>query len=267
MNDQTVGLTNEEYELSASDKFASLFTEPSKLFSDLSHQKPKTTDWLIPLIVLMVLAMSVQVLILNSPKLKYQAAQEQMGTVETLLDDAVTKGQMTQEQADQRLEEVADRVDKQMNAGLLIGVVTIIIFSFLFFFVVSGVFILIVKFGLKGEGAYNAGLTAYGLPGYIMALQLIITIILMLVMGDIKIGTDVTKLLGLNIKKISGYLLSYIDPIKIWFYVVVGVAFAKMFKSNRTGLYVSTVLSVWFLFGIAFWGLAQVVPVFQFMIR
>ena len=34
-----------------------------------------------------------------------------------------------------------------------------------------------------------------------------------------------------------------------------------------TGLYVSTVLSVWFLFGIAFWGLAQVVPVLQFMIR
>ena len=174
---------------------------------------------------------------------------------------------MSQQQADQQLEAAADRMDQQMKAGLLIGVVTIIIFSFLFFFVISGVFILIVKFGLKGEGAYNAGLTAYGLPGYIMALQLVITIILMLVMGDIKIGTDATKLLGLNIKEFSGYLFSYIDPIKIWFYVVVGVAFAKMFKSNKAGLYVSTVLSVWFLFGIAFWGLAQVVPVLQFMIR
>ena len=50
---QTVNLTNEEYELSISDKLVSLFTEPSKLFADLSHQKPKTTDWLIPLFVLM----------------------------------------------------------------------------------------------------------------------------------------------------------------------------------------------------------------------
>ena len=227
MKDQRASLTKEEYELSASDKFVSLFTEPSKLFADLSHQRPKTTDWLIPLIVLMVLAMSVQVLILNSPVLKHQAVQEQLERVEVYFDDAVSKGQMSQQQADQQLEAAADRMDQQMKAGLLIGVVTIIIFSFLFFFVISGVFILIVKFGLKGEGAYNAGLTAYGLPGYIMALQLVITIILMLVMGDIKIGTDATKLLGLNIKDFSGYLLSYIDPIKIWFYIVVGVAFAK----------------------------------------
>ena len=56
MKDQRASLTKEEYELSASDKFVSLFTEPSKLFADLSHQRPKTTDWLIPLIVLMVLA-------------------------------------------------------------------------------------------------------------------------------------------------------------------------------------------------------------------
>jgi hypothetical protein len=267
MNDQTASLIKEDYELSASDKFVSLFTEPSKLFTDLSHQKPKTTDWLIPLIALMLLAMGVQILVLTNPTLKHQAVQEQLGRVEAFFDDAIEKGQMTQEQADQQLEASAERMDRQMKAGLLIGVVTIIILAFLFFFVVSGVFILIVKFGLKGEGTYKAGLTAYGLPGFIMALQLIITMILMLTMSDIKMGTDAAKILGYDVQELNGYLLSYVDPIKIWFYVVVAIAFAKMFKSENIGLYISTILGVWFFFGIAFYGLAQVVPFLKFMIQ
>lgn len=266
MSDRTVEL-NESYELSITDKVVGLFTEPSNLFSNLSKQKPKSIDWAIPLVIMILLAISIQFLVLNNPVLKHQVVQEQMDRIEVMLNDAVEQGKMTQGQAEQQLDAIAERMDQQMSAGLIMTIIIIIAISLIFFFAATGVYVLIIKLGLKGSGTYKEGLTAYGLPGHIMILQLIITIILMLYMGDIKIGTDAAKILGYDVQEFSGYLLSYIDPLKIWFYVIVGIAFAKMFKSEKTGVYVSTMLGVWFFFGIAFYGLAQVVPFLKFIIR
>ena len=156
---------------------------------------------------------------------------------------------------------------KQLVVVLITRIFSFLIVYFFFFFATTGIYVLVIKFGLKGNGTYKDGLTAYGLPGYIMVLQLFITIILMLLMTDTKIGTDAAKILGYDVKQLPGYLLSYIDPIKIWFYVVVGIAFAKMFKSENTGIYIATMLGIWFLFGIGFFALAQVVQFLQFMIR
>lgn len=267
MNDQITNEINEEVELSISDKIVGLFVEPSKLFSDLSKRKLATLDWAIPLVLLILLAISVQFLIMNNPALKQQLVDEQMAVVQKMLDDAVAEGAITQEQADQRYNGAAEQMEQQMGAGLIVSIVSIIIVSLIFFFATTGIYFLVVKFGLKGNGSYKDGLTAYGLPGYIMVLQLIVTIILMLLMTDTKIGTDAAKILGYDVKELPGYLLSYIDPIKIWFYIVIGIAFAKMFKSEKTGLYISTTLGIWFIFGISFFALAQVVPFLQFMIR
>ena len=267
MNDQITNEINEEVVLSISDKIVGLFVEPSKLFSNLSKQKHAALDWAIPLVLLILLAISIQFLIMNNPALKQQLVDEQMAVVQKMLDDAVAEGTLSQEQADQRYDGAAERMDQQMGAGLIISIVSIIIVSLIFFFATTGIYVLVIKFGLKGNGTYKDGLTAYGLPGYIMVLQLFITIILMLLMTDTKIGTDAAKILGYDVKQLPGYLLSYIDPIKIWFYVVVGIAFAKMFKSENTGIYIATMLGIWFLFGIGFFALAQVVPFLQFMIR
>lgn len=266
MNDQT-NEVYEQNEMPNTDKVVSLFTEPTQLFLTLSKHKPNSMDWVIPLVLLILLSIGVQFLIMNNPALKHQVVQEQMEMVEKMFDDAVKQGRMTQEQADQQLDAAAERMDQQIGAGLIITTVTIIIIALIFFFAATGMYVLIVKFGLKGNGGYKEGLTAYGLPGYIMVIQLIITVILMLTMEDTKAGTDACKILGYDVQQLTGYLLSYLDPIKIWFYTVVGIAFAKMFKSEKTGLYISTVLGVWVLFGIAFYGLAQVVPFLKFMIR
>lgn len=267
MNDETTNESIEVSELTLTDKITGVFTEPANLFTELSKQKLQALDWAIPLILLVLLAISMQFIVMNSPALKQKAIEEQMPIVEKMLDDAVEAGQMTQEQADQQYDAAMERMDQQMSAGLIISIVSIIIISFIFFFASTGIYVLIVKFGLKGEGTYKMGLTANGLPGYIMVLQLIIMIILMLLMTDTKVGTNAAYFLDLNVKEFSGYLLSYIDPIKIWFYVVAGIAFAKMFNSEKTGLYIASLLGVWFIFGMAFFALAQAVPFLQFMIR
>ena len=267
MENLTTYYEQEQTGISVSDKLVGVFTEPGSLFTKLSFTKPKVTDWAVPLVLLMILAMTVQFAILQNPVLKQQAVAEQLEKVEAFLAGYVEDGKLSQAQADQQLDAAADRMEQQMDAGLIIGIVSIVVISLIFFFAVSGVYIFIAKFVLKGEGTYKAGLTAYGLAGYILALQLITTIILIMAAGDIHYGTDAAKLISADPQEFAGYLLGYLDPFKIWFYVVVGIAFAKMFKSDSTIKYIATTLGVWLIFGLAFYGLAQVVPFLKLMIR
>jgi len=257
----------DEIEVSLTDKIVGVFTEPASLFSNIKLAGAKTSDWLIPLFLMMLLSFAVQFVVLQNPVLKQQAIDEQIERTKEFLDGYVESGQMTQEQADQQLEAAYDRMEEQMSAGLVISAVTIIVLGFIFFFVISGVYILIVKFVLKGDGSYKEGLSAYGLPGYIMALQLIATIILVLFTESIKAGPDVAKLMNMDPQTITGYVMGYLDPFKIWYYVVLGIAFAKMFKSDKSAKYIVTVISVWVIFGLLFWALAQAVPFLKFMIR
>ena len=263
-------ITNNEFkfeELSISDKLVSLFTEPSKLFSNMSKFGVKTSDWIIPVIVMTLLAMTVQIVIMQNPALKQQVINEQMERFELQLNQMVESGQFTQAQADEQLEIIYDKIGTQMDSALPISLFAIGAASFIFFFIISGIYILTMKYLPKSNGSYKEGLSAYGLPHYIMALQLIVTIILIIVNNDVKAGPDAAKILGYDTKEFTGYILSYIDPLKIWFYVVVGVAFAKLFKSKNSAKYIITSLSIWVIFGLSFFGLAQIFPLFQLMIR
>jgi len=56
MNVKEITLEKEDLRASMSDKIVRVFTEPTKLFADLAQSKPKTVDWLVPLIVLILLA-------------------------------------------------------------------------------------------------------------------------------------------------------------------------------------------------------------------
>ena len=90
-------ITNNELkfeELSISDKLVSLFTEPSKLFSNISKFGVKTSDWIIPVIVMTLLAMTVQIVIMQNPALKQQVINEQMERFELQLNQMVESGQL-----------------------------------------------------------------------------------------------------------------------------------------------------------------------------
>ncbi|MBP9119397.1 MAG: hypothetical protein KBF59_00890, partial [Ignavibacterium sp.] len=75
------------------------------------------------------------------------------------------------------------------------------------------------------------------------------------------------SLMGMDLKTLPGFLLSRLDVFSIWFYIVVGIAFAKMFKSDNVKKYIFTSIGVWLVFMFIIFGLAQVSPVFGNMIR
>ena len=255
----------EEFEMSHTDKLVGVFSEPSSTFSKMSKFPPKTSDWVIPILIVIVIAILSQVLMMNNPTIKNAVTEKQIAAVEKQFNDAVAKGQMTQTQADQQIETIRDRME-QGGAAQMIGVfVGIPIATFLFFFIVSGVYLILAKFVLKGEGTYKEAMVAYGLTHYITAIQMIIMVIAALAMNKLFTGTSVADFTGTEKNTIAGFILGKLDVFSIWFYVVFGIALAKMFKSINSQKYIIGVVVVWLVFGLLFYAIANAVPWLSFL--
>mgnify|MGYP006385015717 FL=1 len=137
----------------------------------------------------------------------------------------------------------------------------------IWFFVFTTIAFLIAKFVLKGDGSYSQAMTAMGLPLYISVLQSILLIIVGMLLGKMLTGLNPASLTGMDLKTLPGFLLSRLDVFSIWFYIVLGIAFAKMFKSDNVKKYVFASIGVWLVFMFIIFGLSKVSPMFGNMIR
>lgn len=58
---------DEEFEPSHTDKMVGVFTEPASTFENMSKFPPKVADWLLPLILMIIVAIASNVLMMNNP--------------------------------------------------------------------------------------------------------------------------------------------------------------------------------------------------------
>jgi hypothetical protein len=250
----------EELEMSYTDKLVGVFSEPGNTFSKIAATGSKTSDWLFPLLAVIVAAILSNIIMMSNPVIKHSIMEKQMAQIEKNLDDAVKSGQMTEAQKEQQMEAIRDRMDQGMAANLIFSIIGIVIFSFISFFVVSGVFFLLSKFLLKGSGAYKDAMSAYGLPMYIIVIQVIVMVILALVTDKFFSAVSLAEFMDSDKSTIAGFLLSKVDIFSIWFYAIISIGFAKMFKSENTGKYFIMVYGVWIGFGLLMFFLAKALP-------
>ena len=59
----------EELELSHTDKLVGVFAEPQSMFSKIAKFQAKTSDWLIPVFVVIVVAILSQFVMLSNPEI------------------------------------------------------------------------------------------------------------------------------------------------------------------------------------------------------
>lgn len=258
-------LDDEEFEVSHSDKMVGLFSEPAITFEKIAQMPAKVADWLIPLLIFIVVISLSTFIMQSNPQIKFSMMEKQLESLEKNFSEAVNSGRMTQEQADTQIESIRERMEQGGMAMLIPQIVGIVIFTFIVFFVISGFYFAIAKFVLKGEGPYSNAMVAYGLPFYIASVQVILQVIVAMLMGKMVTDLSVTTFAGLDKTNILGFLLSKLDIFAIWFYIVVGIAFAKMFNSDNTKKYVITILGLWIGFSLVFYFLASSVPILSFL--
>ena len=251
----------EEEEISVTDKMVGVLSEPSSLFERLSNLELKAMDWLIPVLLVIVLAAASNFIMMSNPEIKADMMDKQIEAMEKQLQDQVDKGNMSQEQADEFIDNTRDQMDEGGMGQIIIGAVGILVVIFITFFIIVGVFYLIINFGLGGDGSYKTAMTAYGLPYYIAALQIIVMIILAMTMNKMVTDTSVGTFLDMGKDNLIGFLSHKLDVFSIWFYAVVSIAFAKMFKSESTTKYFIMVFGMWLGISLLMYFIAQAVPV------
>lgn len=260
LNNEHTPEEEEEYELSHTDKLVGIFTEPGTMFTKVAQFPAKASDWVIPVILFIIVVSLSTIIMQSNPQIKYSMMEKQITMIEEQFDEAVSSGQMTQEQADQQLEMIRERMEGGGAAMLIPQIIGIVIVTFLIFFVVSGVYLLFAKFVLKGDGSYSYAMIGYGLPFYIATLQVIIMVILAMILNKFLSDTSVGTFIDADKQEFVGFLLSKLDIFSIWFYAIVSIAYAKLFKSESTGKYFVMIFGLWIGFSIIFFFLAKAVP-------
>jgi hypothetical protein len=250
----------EEQELSHTDKLVGLFAEPQNVFAKIAKFPSKTIDWFLPVLVLIVVIILGQFVLRTNPEIRQQQKQKGMEQMQKYMDDAVKKGQITREQANEQMNQAEERMDSSgaiQMIGMVVG--TPIIF-FIIFFVVSGFFYLVAKFGLKGAATFKDVMVAYGLPTYISAIGYIVMIIVAFVMNKLLVGLSVADFMGTDKSTLAGFFLGKIDPFTIWFYVIFGIALAKLNKSDDAKKYLIAVFACWVGVSLIFHFVVKAVP-------
>jgi len=251
-------------ELNHSDKMIGVFTEPTKTFSITSKFPPRTMDWVIPVLLLFIVAALIRVIAMTNEEVYFEAKKQGIERIEKMVEN----GTLSREQGDDAI----NNVDQQMEfmngpVGWVITIVTSLLFGFIFFILIVGIYFLFIKFILKGEGTFSSALVANGLTAYIGVLQMIIAGILTMILGKMIMDTSVASLMGSDKMTLTGWLLARIDPVTIWSYIVLSIGFAKMFKSESTGKYYGLVFGVWLIGMFILFQLAQAIPFLQNFIQ
>jgi hypothetical protein len=247
-------------ELSHSDKMIGVFSEPSNTFSITSKFPTRTKDWVIPVILLFFVAALIRIIAMTNEEVYFEAKKQSIDRIEKMVES----GTLTREQGDEAINSI-DQQMKFMNGpiGWVITIATSIIFGFIVFMIIVGIYYLLVKFVLKGEGTFSSALVANGLTAYIGVLQMILAGILTMLMGKMIMDTSLASLMGSDKMTMMGWFFARIDPISIWSYIVLSIGLAKMFKSASTGKYYALVFGVWLIGLFILFQLAQAVPFLQ----
>jgi hypothetical protein len=247
----------QQAELSHSDKMIGVFTEPANTFSQISNFSVKTVDWLLPFLILMILVGVIRSLAMLNEDVMYQMKKQQTEMFEKM----VKEGKMTQEQADKAIEDSAKSFEFMRGPiGWIINIISSVIFGFIFFFLIAGIYFLIIKFILKGEGTYQHVLVASGLTAYISMIQVIIGGILTFLLGKIIMDTSLANFIELEKGSLVRFFVSKIDPLSIWAYSVLAIGLARLNKSENSQPYFILVFGLWILGGLLFFYLGKVFP-------
>jgi hypothetical protein len=254
----------EEAELNHSDKLIGVLSEPKSMFEKASHFKPRTIDWLLPVLLLFLAAAITNIIMMSNPEIRMTVQEKQVEQMRKNFDEAVQKGQMSREQADEQINKIQDNMKNiGMGVTVVITILSVFIMGFILFFLMAAIYFIFMRFIFRDEGNFTSVLVASGMVSYITIIQLIVAAILAMAFGRIIGDTSLAAFLNTDRMSYLGWFLAKIDPFSIWAYIVLSIGLAKMSRSNSTGKYFAVVFGVWLIGGFALFAIAKSLPFFR----
>ena len=215
-----------------------VITSPSTVYEEVAVTPVQTTSWLVPLLITVVMVFVATYVVYNNPALRQQIWDMQ----EIAMKKQVEKGNMTQDQMEQRLNQMQNSGSTMFmlfGGGFGTFGVTFMLFGS------SLALWLIIKFGFKSAVSYSKVLETLGLAMMIGVVGSIATLVTINVMNSLYATPGPALALGdsFDPANTAHKLLSAANIFTIWEVAVFGIGIAKISgKSVGTGVGLTLVL-------------------------
>jgi Yip1 domain len=225
--------------MSFSEKLAGIFASPGEVYEDVRLTPKTTSNWVVPTLVLIVVAIVCTMLVMSNPSLQHQFGAAQREAIDKL----VQEGRITQEQADRQLEMMGPS-----SPFMLIGIVASTpIMTFLILFLFALLFWLVGKFAMKASAPYMKVVEVVGLTFYIGAIGRIVTTAMMFVMDSVHASPSLALLVSnFSMQDKVHQALAAVNIFTIWSLVVTAIGLAKLFQRDMPKVLV-LVFALWVL--------------------
>lgn len=229
------------------EKVANIFAAPGELFENVRLTGPTASNWLVPLILMIIVAIAMSQLVISNPSLR-----DQMGSIiKKSMEESVQGGRMTQEQADQAYEQFASPTS---TMAMIIRIVATVLGIPIVMFIVALAYWLLGKWGMRASAPYMKLVEVVGLTFFIGALESIVNTIMMFVMDSIYASPSLALavLRDFDLQNKLHMALAKINVFTIWSLAVTAVGLSKVFQRDfaKVAVLVFALWIVWCVFSI-----------------
>jgi hypothetical protein len=247
----TVQSTPEEEpleQLSISDAITGVITGPGETFDTMVKTKKKNY-WIIPVLLSVVIGVVVTFIFFKDAQLMSGIMDKQRSQLEKRMEEQVKSGKMSPEQSKQAIESAEKFMDPKSTFFQIIGFGGAAVVPFLMLFVLSLVYLLLLKV-FKAEVDFGNLLNVVGLSMIITIIGSIISLILSIVMGTVStLSPALIFNEGMVGSKMAEFLTK-VDLISIWYYFAVSIGISKIARISSGKSY-GIVYGVWVFWIVA----------------
>ena len=223
-----------------------VFSSPAEAFSGLRESESRATLWLIPLILLIILASVSSTMMFTNETLKSQILESRDRAVQKQVD----AGKMTQGQADQ----AKSQMENMGGMFIAIGIVGSVVVLSVMMFGAGLVLWLVAKLALKSTAGYGKHLELYGISSWIGLFGGVVTLLMIVGLNSLYASPSAALAVysSFDPLNMTHKILAAVNIFSIWQAIVLGIGIGKLSdKSTSTGI--GVVLGLWII-----WVLIQV---------
>jgi hypothetical protein len=248
---ETAGMTKP---LPLAARFAGVFTKPSSTFQNLVEVGPRVSDWLVPMIMYSLILFAGNMLV-NSHPAYWGDMRENIWSKFDRTETRIESGDVSKKdglkQQIGHVESIAhwDRPQKDRRIyraynvpiDIISGSMTIFVYALIYFFMVRVV--------VRGRTTYAFVLSAFGLALYIGIINQLLSVVLIMATGNYAANISPTIFMKTDMFSPEYSLLACLNPLLIWQYYVLGIAFHKIGEvSKARGMIAS--FTPWVVFSV-----------------
>ncbi len=216
------------------EKLTNVFAAPGELFDNVRDTPPTASNWLIPLILFVVVAVLMQQIIMHNATLVDQLKVQMTQKMEKQFEESIKAGRMTAEQADRAREQAEAFANPASPLFMAITAGSILIFTPVVLFALSLIYWLMGKSIMKAKAPFMKVVEVVGLVFFIGILESIVTTIMAVGLENLHASPSraLAVLGNFSTDNKLHLLLSKVNVFTIWSLVVTSIGLGHLFRRD-----------------------------------